>query len=184
MPYERCPACGGRFQTGASICLDCGNTSLDRTLARVRPSAPVPDEHIRRAALREVDLAQLRSRLCGAEYRELVQEHMRRLGHELEPAILGCVLALTDAELGLADVVIHSCNVCACERSFWRRDCGQVLTDICSAFERMMLEAGLTASEGAKFAVFQLATMNFALAARESKQLRKFAGIRKGFLTR
>ncbi len=137
-----------------------------------------------RAQIREVDLNQLQEQFKGAEYRKLVQQHLRKVGPLLELALSAAVEALTVEERKVAEGLLDEYNHRGYQQDFWRRDCANILKDICNEFEQAISHAGLTTDERIKFNIFQIITMNFALQARDQKGLREFAGIRKNWLFR
>ncbi|HCO96666.1 MAG TPA: hypothetical protein DIU00_22465 [Phycisphaerales bacterium] len=137
-----------------------------------------------RAQIRDVDLGQIQEQFRGAEYRKLVQQHLRKVGVLLELALSGAGEALTDQERNVAEVLIDEYNRMGYNSAFWHRDLGDVFQEICNRFAELMSQVGTTADDKVKFNVFQIITMNFALQARDQKELRKFAGIRRSLLFR
>jgi hypothetical protein len=73
------------------------------------------------------------------------------------------------------------CNSRAYDADFWREDCAQVFDLITSEACDIMQKAGITLDDETLFNLFQLVTLNFALAASLQPELRKFAGIKKGW---
>lgn len=135
-------------------------------------------------AFPDVNLPALRQQLEGAEYRKLVQRHLRKLGRQLGLSMVASVNGSTELERHVAEALIDEYNTMGYDQWFWRRDCGEVFEEICTRFEEGMTKEGGEADDSGKFNMFQLITMNFAYMAREQKTLRKFAGIRKGLLLR
>ena len=128
-------------------------------------------------------LSQIKERFKGTKYNELVQEHVRKTEKEqLEMAIRGCVLALSDIEQEVAEILIDRYNERGYDWSFWRRDTAEILDEICAAFTSLLAERSCSAEDRIQFNLFQLITLNFAQMATEQKDLRKFAGIRKGVI--
>ena len=137
-----------------------------------------------RATIRDVDLVKLSEQFRGSEYRQLVQQHVRKMSTMLESAITAATQACTDSERGVAERLIDKYNHMGYDQSFWHRDTADVLNEICSCFDMLMSDTGARVDNKGKFNIFQLITMNFALQARDQKALRKFAGIRKSFIFR
>jgi len=141
-------------------------------------------EQFFRDNIRDVDINKLCEQYRGAEYRKLVEQHIRKLGDKLEMAITAAIQACTDTERKVGEYLIDEYNQKGYEKSFWRRDCADVLMDICNQFEQLMSEYGERVEEKGKFNMFNLITMNLAAQARDQKVLRKFAGIRISLLFR
>ena len=118
--------------------------------------------------------------LSGKEFRHLVQAHMRRFRGTLPSVITASVELMTSDEKAVAEKLIDEFNQQGYNQAFWRSDAGEVLSsvsrDLNDAFFPTKAEpAGI-------FNVFQIITGNFAWLAHEQKSLRKFAGIRLGWL--
>lgn len=132
----------------------------------------------------DVDVEQLKRGLEGSEYRFLVQTHVRRGKKALLGAIAAGAEMFTDEERSVAEDTIDRFNGMAYEKEFWRRDCGEVFSDVCAAFEVAMDTRGLQTDDATRFHIFQAVTVNFAWSAINQKAMRKFAGIRKGLFFR
>ena len=91
------------------------------------------DESLKHA-FADVDFAILREKLRGAEYRELVQQHLRKLGAKLEISILASVQAFDELERTIGEELIDEYNGFAFDFHFWHRDCGDVFDEICDRF--------------------------------------------------
>ncbi len=137
-----------------------------------------------RDQIRNVDLTQLEEQFKGAEYRHLVQQHIRKIGSQLELAILGAVEALTDEEKVAIEGLAEIYNEAGYQQDFWRRDCSEVFQEICSNYFDVMSKHNLPSEDKIAFNLFQIITMNFAIQARDQKALRKFIGIKKNWLLR
>ena len=138
-----------------------------------------------RKNIREVDLERLQGQFRGARYNRLVQRHIRTLGYEMiVNAVRGCVEALDEDEAEAACRLIDEYNLLGYDKAFWRRDCAQVLVDICRRFAELLRRLGREAEDKIKFDVFQLVTLNFAQMALKQPALRKHAGIRRSFFRR
>ncbi|MFO8013102.1 MAG: hypothetical protein R6X20_07335 [Phycisphaerae bacterium] len=135
-------------------------------------------------AEQRVNLDELRRQWGDVEYRFLVREHVRKSGANLSRAVAGSVLVFNAAERPVAEVLIDEYNAMAQNRAFWHRSAAEMLDEIAEAFGERMSEAGLKPEGWLKFEVFQLITLNFAEMAYEQKRMRKFIGIRKGWLRR
>lgn len=137
-----------------------------------------------RAKIRDVDLDQLQKQFRGAEYRKLIQQHIRKIGARLELSLEAAVMSLTEEERNVAEILIDEYNAKGYQQDFWRLDCADVLKDVCNKFTKAMSHKGLSTDERIMFNIFQIITMNLALQARDQKELRKYAGIRKNWLFR
>jgi len=137
-------------------------------------------DKVRGEAERDVDLAALKVRLTGTEYRRLVEKYLRKMGDRLDAAMLGRTLVFNEHERAVADNMVDLYNAMAGEKIFWGRDSGEVLVEMCDIFARMMENAQLEAPDWLKYEMFQAITTNFACMVNEKPDLRKFAGIPKG----
>jgi hypothetical protein len=135
-------------------------------------------------AFADINIQALCEQFRGAEYRKLVQCHLRKLGPRLELSILASVQACDALERTVGEALIDEYNAMAMDQAFWRRDCGEVLQEICHRFGEEMEAAGRATDSAAKFNMFQLITLSLAISAREHRNLRTFAGIRKSWLFR
>ena len=131
-----------------------------------------------------VSVRALEERLRGAPYARLVQEHMRQGCVQVKLGIMGNIASLKQQEREAAEQLIDRYNLKGYSKSFWQSDCSVVFRGICDDFAAEISRRGHTAEDAAKFAVFQIVTMNFADMASEQKELRKFAGIRKSLFFR
>ncbi|MBM4030852.1 MAG: hypothetical protein FJ291_03605 [Planctomycetes bacterium] len=140
---------------------------------------PHTHEAVRSAAktlASSIDSAALRRQFQGAEYRKLVQEHMRLRPSKLAAAILGEVATLTHVERQVAEALIDAWNAKALDEDFWRRDCGEVFDEIRSDFGQRMEANGLAAEDWLGLHIFQLVTMSFAQNLKVNAELRQLAG--------
>ena len=137
-----------------------------------------------RDGLTEVVYEQLRKQFSGAKYKSLIKEHIRKTGSRLQPAISSCIEALNDEERDVAEKMIDIFNQMGAEKRFWQRDCGKIFEQIWCMFFVTMSERGKQGDNKIAFNIFQLITMNFAIHASQSKELRKVMGIRKNLFSR
>ena len=140
--------------------------------------------HQLRNEIRDVDLKQLEEQFRGAEYRELIQQHLRKTGAQLELALSAAIEALTEEEQAMAEGLIDVFNAAGHQQEFWLRDCSDVFRGICDSYFDLMKKHGLKGEDRIAFNLFQIVTMNLTLQARDQKALRKFIGIRKSWLCR
>ena len=132
----------------------------------------------------DVDLDELRQGFAGQEYRQLIQEHMRKLGNRLELSMQASIQAMLEAEKEVAELMIDEINLEAHDAAFWRNDCAQTFDRIAARYSVYMDARDQSPEPADIFNVFQLITMNLAATARDNKALRVHAGIRKGLLFR
>lgn len=120
----------------------------------------------------------------GRQYRELVQEHMRKMGMRLELSMQGSVNAMLPHEKAIAEQIIDEINMEAHDQHFWTADCATTYDRITARFAVYLGNRGHKTTDSDAFNLFQLITMNLAATARDNKPLRVHAGIRKNFLIR
>jgi len=88
---------------------------------------------------------------------------------------------LTSDEKIVAGKLIDTYNQRAYEKAFWQSDAGQMLASVsCDLNDALFPQA---AEPAGIFSIFQIITGNFAWMAYEQKSLRKFAGIKLGWLS-
>lgn len=137
-----------------------------------------------RDALIEVDFDVLREQFTGGKYKNLVKEHISKTGLRLKDAISSCIEALNHDERDVAEYMIDIFNQMGAEKRFWQRDCGKIFEQIWCLFFVTMSERGKQGENKIAFNIFQLITMNFAIHASQSRELRKIMGIRKNLFSR
>lgn len=137
-----------------------------------------------RDSFRTVDIQELRAGFAGRQYRELVQEHMRKMGARLELSMQASVDAMLPHEKGVAEQIIDEINIEAHDQSFWTEDCRAMYDRIAARFAVYLGARGYKTTDVDTFNLFQLITMNLAATARDNKPLRVHAGIRKNLFVR
>jgi len=70
-------------------------------------------------------------------------------------------------------------NSKAYNAGFWAENCAEVFTEIINDASAVLLNADIKPDDEVLFNIFQLVTLNFALAASLQPNMRKFAGIKK-----
>jgi hypothetical protein len=138
----------------------------------------------KRNALASPDLTQLEKQFRGATFADLIQEHVRKTGNRLPFALVETLSCLNHQEQQVSEQLFDEFNELAYDIRFWRRDCGDALLAFCGSFVANMRQCGYTVENVGVYAFFQSVTLHFALQALQQKELRKFAGIRKGLLFR
>ena len=109
---------------------------------------------------------------------------MRKIGSSLDDAIEGYALAFADEERLSAEEVVDEFNAKTRILAFWNRSANWIFKDICDSFVEKLGNANIPAPEWLQFNLFQLITCNLARAARDNKELRCFAGIRRSLFRR
>ena len=132
----------------------------------------------------EVDFDQLKKQFSRAKYISLVKEHISKTGLSLKDAISNCIEALNDDERNVAEHMIDIFNHMGAETHFWQRDCGKIFEQGWYMFFVTMSERGMQGENKIAFNIFQLITLNFAIHANQSKELRTIMGIRKNLFSR
>lgn len=107
---------------------------------------------------------------------------MRLFRARLPAVIAASIELLTQEERRIAEAIIDKFNRNAHEKGFWISDASDILSSISCDLNDASIPA--TADPAAVFDVFQLVTGNFAWMAYQQKGLRKFIGIRLGWLRR
>ena len=128
--------------------------------------------------MKGVSIVSLIKELGGKQYRHLVEAHMRKLGNNLPSHIAVTVATFSPEEKKVSEGIIDLFNVMGHSENFWLQDAGVVLESVQSFMTRAMKP--IPPEDAAVFNLFQLVTMNFALAARSQRELRRFIGIRSG----
>ena len=137
-----------------------------------------------RQDIRKVNLNKLSEQFRGTQYRKLVEKHMREIGARLDLASVGSVEAFTDLERSAAEVLIDDYNSMGYNQLFWVRDTSEVFEEVCDRSRALLAQFQAPCEDKILFNMFQLVTMNLAVQARDQKELRKFAGIKRSTLIR
>ena len=132
-----------------------------------------------RASLNPVNLDRLEEQFRGTEFRELVQEHVRKTGN-LEIAIMGYLEPLHDHERKFRKLLIDDLTELAQSQTFWHSDTGSLFRSVREKLEAVLTGCGFEVDPRIIFAIFNIAVLGFAMSARDDKEFRKFAGIKKG----
>lgn len=88
--------------------------------------------------------------------------------------------ALNDDERRVVIDLIDDISSLAYDRGFWALDTAEVFDIVSNRFIIAMAGAGLPTAHWQRCGFFMIVSLNFAVSARESGQMRRFAGIRKG----
>ena len=134
--------------------------------------------------IRNVYLGRLDGRFRDVEYCRLVEYYLRKLGPNLESRVLAAFSRLSEGDRGVANKLIDEYDQMGYRQDFWCYSCVETVKSICGKFAEKMQEAGLSIDDENMYNAFEVVTLNFALHARDEKELRHFAGIRKSWLFR
>lgn len=134
--------------------------------------------------IRDVYLGRLDGRFRDADYSKLVEYYLRKLGPNLESTLASAVSRLSKEERPVADLLIDEYDQICYRQDFWQLNGVEAVKDICGKFAEEMAAVGLDVGEENMYNVFEVITLNFALQARDKRELRDFAGIRKNWLFR
>ena len=131
-----------------------------------------------------INLDEVKSGFLGKSYNALVQYHIKRQNAKrLAMAIEGTKEMLPS---GIISHLVEFCdrwNSKAYDADFWTEDCAEVFTKIINDAAEVLLQVDIRPDDETLFNIFQLVTLNFALAASLQPKMRKFAGIKKGFFS-
>ena len=132
-----------------------------------------------------IDLVELRKGFSGKRYAQLVEHHIRRLNRDvLLQSVGGTLHLLPETTWGLMMEAIDDWNGRVYEAAFWRRDCADVFDEITEDMTARFAKISITPDDEMLFNTFQLITMNYAYAASDQAEVRKFMGIRKSLFQR
>ena len=132
---------------------------------------------------RGIDIESLIEQLRGKPFSYLVQEQLRKGGGDLDELFTTSLHAFDDLEREIAERIGDEYVPQGLEDSeFWKRDCADLLWEICERFSGEVEAAGSTATDFAKFNIGQLVSVYFASIAINDRPFRRFAGIKKGWL--
>ncbi|NHZ85490.1 MAG: hypothetical protein GWP19_06375 [Planctomycetia bacterium] len=134
-----------------------------------------------RDQIANVDLESLKEQFQGAEYSDLVQQQLRKLGSRITQAHAACLAAFTQEEWDvLNEIAKEYVTIKALDINFWKKDCSKVFFEICDQFKKRLKKNNITLDDKIIFNAFQAVTLNFARIANSNKKFRKFTGIKKG----
>jgi hypothetical protein len=130
-----------------------------------------------------LDVTAFRTRIAGRPYKELVEHHLRKEKQkDMQLGLQGTIALLPEWFLPAMEAIINEWNETARHADFWNADCAHVYDLITVSANLAATVLGHTLDDEALFNAFQVITLNLASAASESRELCKFAGIRKGYL--
>ena len=131
--------------------------------------------------MQRIDLAQLRQGFVGTKYCKLIQHHIRRQSlRDLEKGVAGTLQLLPKSVLPGMEIAIDEWNETARYEGFWETDTAEVFDLMLETARRLFLVHNASATNEDLFNVFQVFVLTHAISASESRDIRKFAGIRKG----
>jgi len=119
----------------------------------------------------------LKVQFTGAKYSELVTEHLKKVGHQLELQFLTLEKTFTEEERQVTEFLIDVYNAKGYDRRFWEKDCGEVFGEIIERARNELARNNCRPQDSIEFNIFQFITLNFAHMARNQKGFRIFSGI-------
>jgi len=127
-----------------------------------------------------IDLAELRNGFRGRRYAQLVEHHVRKLDKErLLRGVGGTLELLPEPARPLIIEATDDWNKRIPDAAFWRRDCASVFDEIIEDMTARLASISVQQDDEMLFNMFQIITMNFAYAASDQPEMRRFMGIRK-----
>jgi hypothetical protein len=124
---------------------------------------------------------QLRSDLAGMPYSKLVERHLKQHSNAHRAiAEREAISRLPAWFLPQMEKLVDEWNETGRYSEFWKADSATVFDHIMLSAQNAAVLAGAELDDEALVRVFQIITSNFAAMASQHRQLRKFAGIRKG----
>lgn len=139
--------------------------------------------------MKPINIDEVKSGFRGKPYNTLIQYHIKRqntkqlaIGIEGTKGMLPKEVLSPDM-LNRFDEFFDRWNSKAYEQSFWEEDCADVFTEIINDASKLLIQTKIKHDDEALFNIFQIVTLNFALAASEQPKFRKFAGIKKGLFS-
>ncbi len=131
-----------------------------------------------------INLDEVRSGFFGKPYNALVQYHIKRESAQiLAMSVEGTKNMLPTGTISYLVEFCDRWNLKAYDANFWEEDCAEVFTKIMDDAAEVLLQSGIRPDDETLFNIFQLVTLNFALAASLQPKMRKFAGIKKGLFS-
>jgi hypothetical protein len=116
-----------------------------------------------RAGETKIEIAKLRQQFHGAAFGELVLKQYKRLNYSAtQNAIKGTADLLPDGARSSSFLEAWIDQVRPEGPQFWRRDCGQVLTEITAEARETLLKAGIRAEDEDLFNMFQIIVLSLA----------------------
>lgn len=128
-----------------------------------------------------IDLEAFRSGLAGTQYRELVQHHVRRQSlQQLEMGVIGTVEMLPPALRPALETAVDEWNETARYEMLWESSTVEVFDRMLETARILLFGVGIEPTDHHLFNICQVFILTHAVGASESRELRKFAGIKKG----
>ena len=134
-----------------------------------------------------MDINSLARQFTGRKFGELVLEHHRKMDLATNAAALqGAIEELPHSVKPHAESWIDEIAPRGVDPSFWRKDCGTVLLEICDTARRKLASDAIRATDDQLLAMFQIIVLNFAYGAHKHPQSKAFIqqSVGMGFLRR
>jgi hypothetical protein len=130
----------------------------------------------------EIDLKEFLAGISGKPYNSFIEHHLRRQSDaERKEGLQWTIQQLPPWFIPSMEHLIDEWNETGRYSEFWKTDCAIVFNHIAEHAKNLTVITGGVLDDDDLFNIFQVVTLNFAIMASESKEVRKFAGIRKGF---
>lgn len=117
--------------------------------------------------------------LRGKEFRRLIERHIQATStRHLRLATEATALCFSPQQTTVLDFLLERWEAHANTGPFWREDASDVFVSVIDDVRRAFDGLGLPLTERLALWYFQAFTMRLALAASESREVRRFAGIK------
>ena len=131
--------------------------------------------------MKPIDLKAFKEDISGKGYNKLVEYHVNKQSlKDIDKAQRGTILMLPSWFVPELESFIDEWNETGIYSDFWKNDCVVVFDHIAQHATNIADALGKHLDDETLFNIFQVITLNFAYMAHQHKQLRKFAGIKKG----
>lgn len=134
--------------------------------------------------MQETNLSEIRAGLAGRPFNSFIQHHLKRQDdRERERALQGTMGLIpkwfVPATADLADDVNHA----MLGSDFWHQDTAAVFDLVADDARDRAARIGQSIDDEIVFNIFQIVSLNIASMASQHRQLRTFAGIKKGWFS-
>jgi hypothetical protein len=140
--------------------------------------------------LEQVNLQVFLNSIRKRPYRDLIQEYLKKQSTEqLLQAYKKTISLLPSQYQGLIEPFVDHMNYYVKERDYWNKNCREVFDIIINAahyyhignIRSFSLEEYISSEDQEMlYNLFQIVTLNYAHAASQQPEMRKFLGIKKG----
>jgi len=122
-----------------------------------------------------MDINSLAQQFTGRKFGELVLHHYKKQNlRQIMLAMQGTINELPQSARSSIESWIDEVVPLGADASFWQRDCGEVLLEICGSARQKLANYGVRATDDQLLSMFNIIVLNFAYSAHKHATNRAF----------